>query len=73
MHQSTTYLRILMEGQLDGARRFIRRLGTKIYGEPDSTTAETLETIFDIDRLEALGDKLLQPEVKTWKDLLNDS
>ena len=62
-----------MEGQVDGVHRMTRRLGTQICGAPDPITAETLESIVDINRLEALGDKLLQPHIKTWNDLLNGS
>lgn len=73
MHQSTTYERILREGRLGEARRLIRRLGTQKYGEPDSVTGEALEAIVDIDRFEAIGDKILRPDITSWGDLLNGS
>jgi hypothetical protein len=73
MHQSTTYERILKEGSLGTLRRVIRRQGTQKYGEPGPMTAETLEAIVDIDRLEALCDKIVQPDIKSWEDLLNDA
>ncbi len=71
MHQSSTYERILREGRVEEARGIIRRLGTQRYGEPDSVTTEILEGIVDLDRLEALGDKIMRPEITTWGDLLN--
>jgi hypothetical protein len=71
MHQSSTYERILREGRLAEARRIIRREGAQKYGEPDSVTTEALEGIDDIDRLEALSDKLLQPDIGTWGEFLN--
>jgi hypothetical protein len=73
MHQSTTYERILRDGRLDEARRIMRRMGTQRYGEPDADSAAELHAIADIDRLEALGDKILQPDIKSWRDLLNGS
>ena len=72
MHQSSTYERILREGRLGEARRIIRRQGTQRYGEPDFVTTEALDGIVDLNRLEALGDKIIRPEVTTWGDLLND-
>jgi hypothetical protein len=71
MHQSTTYERILREGRLGEARRIIRRLGTQKYGEPDVITSEALEAIADVDRLEALSDKIIRPDITSWGDLLN--
>ena len=70
MHQSTTYERILRDGRLDEARRFIRRQGTQRYGEPDAETVAEIAAIVDIDRLEGLGDKILHPDIKSWEDLL---
>lgn len=71
MHQSSTYERILREGRLGEASRIIRRLGTQKYGEPDLITSEALEAIVDVDRLEALSDKIIRPDVTSWGDLLN--
>ena len=71
MHQSTTYERILREGRLGEAHRIIRRQGTQKYGEPDPTTTDALDAIVDLDQLEALSDKILRSDVKSWSDLLN--
>jgi hypothetical protein len=70
MTQSTTYQRILKEGRLREARQFLRRLGTRRFGEPDPSSAAALEGIQDVNHLEALGERALLPEVKGWQDLL---
>ncbi len=69
MHQSSTYERILREGRLEEARRILRRQGTQTYGEPDLMTSEALEAIVDVERLEALGDKIIRPDITSWGDL----
>jgi predicted transposase YdaD len=77
MHQSTTYQRILREGRNEGRlteeRRFLRRLGTHRFGEPDPAVAATLDGIQDVDRLEALGERVLLPNLNGWQDLLEGS
>jgi predicted transposase YdaD len=70
MTQSTTYQRILKEGRLREARHFLRRLGIRRFGEPDPSSAIALEGIQDVNRLEALGERALLTEVKSWQDLL---
>ena len=70
MQQSSTYERILREGRLEEARRILRRQGTQRYGEPDLMTSEALEAIVDVDRLEALGDKIIRPDITSWGELL---
>lgn len=73
MKESTTYQRILREGREEGrvteAHRFLIRLATKRFGEPDADTIAALEAIQDSDRLEALGEKLLEGELHGWDDL----
>jgi predicted transposase YdaD len=82
MHQSTTYQKILTEGREKGreegreegriteARTFLRRQGTLKFGEPDPATAVRLESIQDVDRLESLGERMLQSDLASWDDLL---
>jgi predicted transposase YdaD len=82
MKESTTYQAILREGRTEGrdegrieggiaeARRFLLRMGTKRFGEPDATTLATLEAIQDIDRLEALGERILDVGSQDWDGLL---
>ena len=70
MHESTTYRRIINDGRLEEARRFLLRQGTKRFREPDATTVTALEAIRDIDRLEAIGERILDPDLHDWEDLL---
>ena len=70
MRESTTYQAILREGRITGEQQLLLRLGTKRFGEPDATTVAAIEAIQDIDRLEALGERILDPGVRDWDDLL---
>ena len=85
MKQSTTYQSILKEGRQEGrqegeslgrvheAQRIVRLQGTKRFGEPSLSTAAALEEIQDVERLETLGVRILEPDVVNWDDLLNGS
>jgi hypothetical protein len=73
MHESTTYRRIINNGRLEEARRFLLRQGTKRFGEPDATTVTAVEAIQDVELLEALGEQMLDPGLRDWKDLLRGS
>jgi predicted transposase YdaD len=77
MHESTTYQAILREGRNEGriaeAQRILLRQGTKRFRKPNSTTAAALEAIQDIDRLEALGERILDPDLQGWDDLLKEA
>ena len=70
MHESTTYRRIINDGRLEEARRLLIRLGTKKFHEPDGLAVAALEAIRDIDRLEAIGERIMDPDVQDWDDLL---
>ncbi len=70
MHESTTYRKIINDGRLEEARRFLIRQGTKRFREPDATTVNALEAIRDIDRLEAIGERIVDPDLDGWEDLL---
>jgi hypothetical protein len=70
MRESTTYQKILRDGRVEGKQELLLRLGTKRFGQPDAATSASIEAIRDIDRLEALGDRLLDPVVESWDDLL---
>ncbi len=86
MTQSTTYQAILkegrneglvegrkeglVEGRLTGERQLLIRLGTKRFGPPDAATLAAIEAIQDLDRLESLGERILEPEVQNWDELL---
>ena len=49
------------------------RQGTKRFGNPDAATVAALEAIKDIDRLEALGELILDTDVHNWAELLQIS
>ena len=83
MKESSTYQAILDEGRAEGrakghaegavaeARKLLRRLGDQRYGSPDARTASAIESIFDLDQLEHLCDRL--PMAKSWKELLGQA
>jgi hypothetical protein len=58
----------LAKGRAEGARRFLRRLGSKRFGKPDAHIDAALDAIADLERLEQLSDRVL--EVTTWDELL---
>jgi hypothetical protein len=70
MRESTTYQAILREGSLTEARRMLVRQGTKRFGPPDAATVAAIEAIRDVDRLESLGERILEPNLRGWDDLL---
>ena len=74
MRESTTYQAILregrQEGKIEGEQKLLLRQGTKRFGEPDAATLAAIEAIQDIDRLEAIGERILDPNIQDWNDLL---
>jgi hypothetical protein len=72
--RSTTYQAILQDGRTEGrvaeARRLLHLLGTKRFGEPDATILARLEAVQDLDRLEALGERIFDFAIRTWNGLL---
>lgn len=87
MRESTTYQKILREGRQEGleegrqegleegrigeARRFLMLLATERFGEPDEESFAKLEGIESVERLEALGRRMIKDtSVGSWSDLL---
>jgi predicted transposase YdaD len=87
MKESTMYQRILREGRQEGlrqgqqeglsagemreARRYLILLGTERFGEPDPATLAAQGAIPNVERLEALGRKLIaDPALSAWEELL---
>lgn len=68
MEYSDTYLEILEKGEVKEARKFLLRLGKKQFGVPDRETKAALQAITDVERLEQLGERVL--EVSNWQELL---
>jgi predicted transposase YdaD len=79
MQESTTYQAILREGRnegliggrIAGERQVLIRLGTKKFGTPDTETLAAIEAIRDIDRLDSLGLRIVDPDVCDWNSLLS--
>ena len=59
------------EGRVAGEQRLLIRQGTKKFGKPDAATLAAIEAIRDVETLEALGERILDPDVRDWKSLLN--
>ncbi len=78
MQESTTYQAILsegrkeglVEGHITGERQVLIRLGTKKFGPPDTAILAAIEAIRDVDRLEALSERMLDSDVRDWNSLL---
>jgi predicted transposase YdaD len=89
MQESTTYQAILregrqeglvegrneglIEGRITGERQLLIRQGTKKFGNPDIAILDAIEAIRDVERLEALGERMLDPDVRDWSALLRAS
>jgi len=74
MQESTTYQAILREGRnegrITGEQQLLVRLATKRFGKPDTPVLTAIEAIRDVERLEALGERILDPDVRDWNSLL---
>jgi hypothetical protein len=76
VRESTTYQAILREGEEVGevrgrlaqARRDVLALGTDKFGAPDAATAETLESLNDLEALHGLLRSVLR--TSSWQELL---
>jgi predicted transposase YdaD len=81
MKESSTYQAILAEGEQKGlvkgeirgaikeAKTVLLSLGTKMLGNPDTQTQNTIDAIQDLDQLHALLIRLA--DVSTWPELLS--
>ncbi len=86
MQESTTYQAILregrkeglvegrneglIEGRVTGEQRLLIRQGTKRFGQPDPATVAAIEAIRDAEQLEALGERIVDPDIHDWHGLL---
>jgi hypothetical protein len=66
--ESDTYQAIVEEGLVKGTQDVLLRQGRKEFGVPDEQTENALRGITDLDRLNYLGERLL--DVSTWVELL---
>jgi hypothetical protein len=71
VRESDTYMAIIDEGRLVEAKRMLLRQGRKRFGPPTEAVEAFLSafTEDDIDRLEQLGERLL--DVSSWQELLD--
>jgi predicted transposase YdaD len=78
MRESSTYQAILregrqegrQEGRVEGEQKLLIRMGTKRFGKPSAATVAAIEAERDIDRLENLGERILDPGIRDWDELL---
>lgn len=66
--ESTTYQWLQKMGALKGARKMLLRMGRVRFGKTGPRVKAALEEITDVERLEELGEQLLQAE--SWEELL---
>jgi len=68
LHESSAYELIQEEGIIEGQQKFLLRQGRKRLGEPGEPTVIAIKTIKDLDRLERLGDAVI--DVASRQELL---
>jgi predicted transposase YdaD len=71
MKESTTYQAILREGRVEGEQRMLVLLGEDRFGAPDESTRIAIEGIRDLEHLERLSRRLLDPNINGWEELLD--
>jgi hypothetical protein len=59
-------------GGVVGAKRMLFRQGIKRFGTPDDATIAAIEAIKDSGPLEALGERIVDPGIQNWEDLLRN-
>jgi predicted transposase YdaD len=68
MRESSTYQAILEEGEAIAFRKVVLSRGRRRWGEPDAATRSALEALTDVQRLEALSERV--DTVSGWQELL---
>jgi hypothetical protein len=58
------------EGRTEGAQRLLIRQGIKRFGKPDTAILAAIEAVRDVERLEALCERIIDPDVRDWDNLL---
>jgi predicted transposase YdaD len=58
------------EGRIAGERQLLVRQGTKRFGKPNTATLTAIDAIRDVERLESLGERIVDPDVRDWESLL---
>ena len=60
----------IREGKTEGIKNTILRQGRKSFGPADREVLSAIQAIVDVDRLEALADRIL--DVKSWEELFEE-
>ena len=69
MEESSTYQFLIHRGEIKGVRHTLLRQGSNKFGHPvDAATQSAIDSITDLERLDALIDRI--PLVSSWTDLL---
>ena len=68
MKDSVTYQAIVEEGEIKASQEVLLKLGGKRFGAASETITLAIRSITDLDRLEALIDRLL--DASSWQQLL---
>jgi hypothetical protein len=69
MEESDTYLMILEEGEMKGARWVILTQGEDRLGSPDESVKAALQNITDLDRLMRMARRT--PKAASWQEILD--
>jgi predicted transposase YdaD len=60
----------LIEGSIREAQRMLVLLGDDRFGAPDEATRLAIEAIRDLERLERMSRRILDPKIHDWDGLL---
>jgi predicted transposase YdaD len=63
----------LIEGRITGEQQHLVRQGTEEFGKPDLAIQTAIEAIRDLERLEVLSVRIIDPSVRDWNELLRTS
>lgn len=69
MQESDTYLMILDEGRVNGAREDILLFGEEKFGPADASVRAQLETVSDIERLKRMVRRAAK--AGNWQEILD--
>ncbi len=69
MQESDTYLMILEEGELKGARKIILSIGEERFGPPEERVKVQLDNITDLGRLDRMARRTTK--AANWQEILD--
>lgn len=68
MHESSTYMAVLEEGEINHAKRILFKQGQIRFGSPNEKTKAVIQAVEDLEQLDQLLERLLV--VNSWEELL---